>query len=95
MEADQPTAIPPPMPLYTFPRASDASEGPPMTGFSHSLPVLRHRTQPARRRRGTALRERSTLMERHARTMERARTEDEGLHHLAPKAFALDSILLA
>ena len=53
---DPPMAIPPPMPLYTFPR-SRTPDAPPMTGFAHSLPVIRHRMSKAKLRRGKPLRE--------------------------------------
>ncbi|KAH8071529.1 hypothetical protein JL720_11413 [Aureococcus anophagefferens] len=50
--------VPPPLPLYTFPR-SQTPDAPPMTGFAHSLPVVRHRTSTGKgpSRRGGALRE--------------------------------------
>ncbi|KAJ1447346.1 hypothetical protein M885DRAFT_576130 [Pelagophyceae sp. CCMP2097] len=37
--------IPPPLPLYTFPR-SKTPEQPPRTGFAHTLPVVHHRIAP-------------------------------------------------
>lgn len=56
MTGDPPVVVPPPLPLYTFPRAQ-TPDAPPMTGFAHSLPVVRHRTRGAAARRGLALRE--------------------------------------
>ncbi|KAH8057385.1 zinc carboxypeptidase [Aureococcus anophagefferens] len=49
--------VPPPLPLYTFPR-SQTPDAPPMTGFAHSLPVVRHRTSATSARAEGATRSR-------------------------------------
>lgn len=38
--------IPPPLPLYSFPQSKSPNQ-PPLTGFSHSLPVVRHLNRTA------------------------------------------------
>ena len=58
LELEDRVPIPPPLPLYNFPKSFEAQNvAPPLTGFSHSLPIVRHRVASSAARRGTPLRE--------------------------------------